>query len=273
VRRLEGFGGVVVLGDLMDQLAVELIEHAAESVAQPHGASDDRVKDRLDVSLRLADDAQDLSCRRLLLQRLGDLRVRLGQSFILLLELGEQPDVLDRDDRLVGKSLEQRDLSLRERAHLCAPEQDHSDRLARTEQGNTEHRAVAPEPREVAALGVLVHFGLHVGDLDGSPLQHDAPDKHPPHQRERYIRRDPTFVGSETHRVAIGAEDGGVVGVAQASRARRYRLEHGLNIRGRARDDPQNLPGSRLLLQSLFRFLEQPHVLDRDHGLVGEGLQ
>ena len=65
MHRLEGFGGEVVLGDQMEQLAVELEERAEESVAQPHGASDDRVEDRLHVGLRPADDAQDLARRRL----------------------------------------------------------------------------------------------------------------------------------------------------------------------------------------------------------------
>src|SRR5713101_4480841 len=77
---LEGFRGVVVMGDVMDQLAVELIEPAEEAVAQPHGASDDRVEDRLHVGLRAADDAQDLSCRRLLLERLGNLRMSSAEG-------------------------------------------------------------------------------------------------------------------------------------------------------------------------------------------------
>ncbi len=53
---LEGFGGVVVLSDRMDQLAIELKERAEEAAAQSHGASDDRVEDRLHIGLRLADD-------------------------------------------------------------------------------------------------------------------------------------------------------------------------------------------------------------------------
>src|SRR5712691_1537725 len=104
MRLLEAVGGEVVLGDMMDQLAVELIERAEEPVAQPHGASDDRVEDRLHVGLRSADDAQDLGRRRLLFQRFGEVSVAD-------LELLEEPDVLDGDDRLVGEGLEEGDLS------------------------------------------------------------------------------------------------------------------------------------------------------------------
>ena len=56
MHRLEGLGGVVVMGDMVEQLAVELKEGAEESVAQSHGASDDRVEDRLHVGLRATDD-------------------------------------------------------------------------------------------------------------------------------------------------------------------------------------------------------------------------
>ena len=56
-----------------------------------------------DVGWRAADDPQDLAGGRLLLQRLGEV-------VVARLQLLEQPHVLDRDDRLVGEGLEQRDL-------------------------------------------------------------------------------------------------------------------------------------------------------------------
>src|SRR6185295_2648124 len=64
---LEGFWGEVVAGHMMDQLAVEPNEPAEESVAQLHGALDDRVEHRLHVGRRAADDPQDVAGRRLLL--------------------------------------------------------------------------------------------------------------------------------------------------------------------------------------------------------------
>ena len=57
-------------------------------------------------------------------------------------------------------------------------------------------------------------------------------------------------------------------------------VEHRLQVDGRAADDLKNLAGRRLLLQRFgdfgvarLKLLEQPHVLDSDHGLVGEGPQ
>ncbi|HWO91801.1 MAG TPA: hypothetical protein VNP53_07505, partial [Methylomirabilota bacterium] len=60
-----------MLGNLMEQLAVELTERTEESVAQLHGAPDDRVEHRLGIGRRARDHTQDLAGRRLLLQRVG----------------------------------------------------------------------------------------------------------------------------------------------------------------------------------------------------------
>ena len=58
------------------------------------------------------------------------------------------------------------------------------------------------------------------------------------------------------------------------------RVEHRLHVGGRATDDAEHFGGCRLMLQcfaqfcvALLQFLKQPHVLDSDNGLVGEGLK
>src|SRR5258705_13736476 len=71
IRRLEGFRGVVVLGHTVEEFTVKLIERAEEAAAQSHGAADDRVEDRLDVGLRPADDVQNFSGGRRLLEGLA----------------------------------------------------------------------------------------------------------------------------------------------------------------------------------------------------------
>src|SRR5262245_30749914 len=57
-------------------------------------------------------------------------------------------------------------------------------------------------------------------------------------------------------------------------------IEDWLHICGRPADDVKHLGCCRLMLQSLTEFcvalldfLEQPHILDGDHGLVGEGFE
>jgi hypothetical protein len=48
-------------------------------------------------------------------------------------------------------------------------------------------------------------------------------------------------------------------------------IQHGLYIRRRARDDPENLTRRCLLLQRFFEFLEQTHVLAGSRTLPLQG--
>ena len=49
--------------------------------------------------------------------------------------------------------------------------------------------------------------------------------------------------------------------------------KHRLHVRRRTGDHLQDVGGRGLPLQRLLRLVEQPRILDGDHGLVGEGLQ
>ncbi len=69
-----------------------------------------------------------------------------------------------------------------------------------------------------------------------------------------------------------------LVGLAQPCRRLERGLEHRLQIEGRAADDLEHIGGGGLLLQRFgqlararLHLVEQPHVLDRNHRLVGEG--
>src|SRR4029077_13938238 len=75
IRRLQGFGGVVVLGDTVEQFTVKLIERAEEPGTEPDCAPHDGVEHRLHVGRRAGDNTEDVARRGLLLQRLSDLRV------------------------------------------------------------------------------------------------------------------------------------------------------------------------------------------------------
>ena len=79
---------------------VDPIYRRVDGIAQSGGALHDRVKDRLHVRRRARNDAENVRCRRLLLQR--------------LLRLIEQPHILDGDDGLVGKGLEEQYLAIGE---------------------------------------------------------------------------------------------------------------------------------------------------------------
>src|SRR5271167_2832280 len=85
--------GPAVMGFEMDQLAVKPENTAAGSAAQDRRAAGDRIEGRLHVAWRTGNDAQDLRRGRLFFERLA--------------RLVDEPRILDGDDRLVGKSLDQ----------------------------------------------------------------------------------------------------------------------------------------------------------------------
>ena len=69
-------------------------------------------------------------------------------------------------------------------------------------------------------------------------------------------------------------------GLAETRRRLDDGVEHRLQLAGRAADDVEHVAGRGLVLERLrqlararLHLLEQPRVLDGDHGLVGEGLK
>src|SRR6266446_5239723 len=165
VHLLEGFGGVVVLGDVIDQLAVDLKERAEESVAQAYGAPDDRVEDRLHVGLGPADDVQDLARGRLLVEC-------FGKVAIARLQFREQPHILDRDDRLVGERVEQLDLGCGEWARLRAAHDDDPDGVTASKHRHRKDRAETSLARVAPELSARGWIRVDIGDVVHRPRQH-----------------------------------------------------------------------------------------------------
>src|SRR5262245_63799081 len=112
-----------------------------------------------DVRRRTRDNAQNLAGRGLLIEC-------LGERAVLLLQLREEPDVFDGDDRLVGEGLQEIYLFFREWLNLCASERHHPDCDALAQYRNAHDTAVAELPGECAAFGKLVHLSLEVRHVD-----------------------------------------------------------------------------------------------------------
>src|SRR5262245_41530920 len=149
-----------------EPVAVDPKNGCVKSVAQPGCALGNRVEHRLDIGRRAGDHPQDLTRRGLSIQR-------LCQITITRLKLLEQADVLDGNDRLVGKGLEQADLSLTERAAFQSADMNDADRDALTEQGcgkRSAHLFGHPSIRE------LIQRRLNVVDVDRPPIQHYTTD-------------------------------------------------------------------------------------------------
>jgi hypothetical protein len=97
---------------------VVLADRAAVGAGQLRGARDDRRQQPVQVE-RAGDRLADL-------EQGGQARDRAGQLVGPLLQLGEQPRVLDRDHGLVGEGLEEADALGREPARSSAVDDDHA---------------------------------------------------------------------------------------------------------------------------------------------------
>src|SRR5262249_28493474 len=197
------------------------------------------------------------------------------------LQLGEEADVFNGDDGLVGEGLEERDLSFAEELNLRSAELDAADGDPLSQQRNAEDRAETELPRVLDRVGKLAVFVLEVGDLYRTRLEHRSASDRPADQRERELSvalGDRTVMRDEGQPVAVDAEDRRVERLTQPGGALRYSVEHRLNVGGRLADHAQDIARGRLLLERdpqlavpSLKLREQPHVLDGDDRLIGKG--
>ena len=83
---------------------------------------------------------------------------RLAQFRVALLEFFEQPNVLDRDDGLVGKGFKRRNLFLRERSYFDSANTYAANRDALSQQRHVKYAATTRD--------LLGNFGLRIFCLD-----------------------------------------------------------------------------------------------------------
>src|SRR5262245_43234115 len=83
----------------------------------------------------------------------------------------EQPRVLDGDYRLVGKGLEQIDLSVGEGTNLHASNKKCADGRTCADQRDGQYRAEPKAPGMVANLWILSSFGLQVGGMNDLAIE------------------------------------------------------------------------------------------------------
>ena len=198
------------------------------------------------------------------------------------LDFVEKAYVLDRDHRLIREGRDEVDLPLIEGPDLAASERHDADRLAVAHQRDPEQGAISAGPFRF--VPGVIRVPLDILDLDDLAFQQGS-------------ARDVSFLRSDGNRPDVFTElvreavqrlteeravaltrDGADIGVAQSCCGLDERIEHRLQVEGRAADDLQHLGRRRLLLQRLgelggarLDLLEQARILDRDDGLVCEG--
>ena len=233
------------------------------------------MENRLQFARRRADHLEHVGGGSLLLQRLGEIG-GLG------LHLVEQADVADSDHGLVGEGLEQSDLLITEWVHLGATEHDGSDAFAVTQQRYTQNAAGAGTGRPLPCVGEFVAFGgeevVHVHCFpveersSGNPFPVDRPSLH--------IKRYRSVMRAGAQAVDIVQEHDGIDGVAKLAGTLDNGLEDRPDIGRRGSDNLEDIAAAGLISQRLAEIararlylVEQLHIADGDHGLVGKGLQ
>ena len=210
------------------------VQRAIGGRTQPHRLFEDRVEHRCEVAGRGIDDLQDLGGRGLLLQRLA--------------RFGQQPRILDRDHRLVGKGLQQRDLRFGKRLDLASPAADDPDRFAVAHDRYAEKRAISRDRLQYLE-GARVVAGLvqRIGDM-----RRPGVDKSASHGKigqwrpweqgmkcGRLLRRHAVH-RDEVEQPVLKPRDSAELGGADLGRAPDDDLEHRLHIGGRTRDDAED---------------------------------
>ena len=135
------------------------------------------------------------------------------------------------------------------------------------------------------AQGIVFGICQYVRDVNCLAFaRHSSGDAAPSNSQRIFKRILLVFRGeaetcSEVIEIAPSLEDGALFRLTDVDGRLDQRIEDGRQIERRAADDLEHIRCRRLLLQRLAQFggaclhlLEQAHILDRDHRLVGEGL-
>ncbi len=260
------------------RVLVVLEDRAPVRARELDGPADDRGEDGVEIEGG-ADRPPDVPEGRELLDRAGELlRPRLQRA--------QQPGVLDRDHRLVREGLEERDLVVGEAPGFAAVHSDRSQRFVVTKERHHDRASVATDT-SVGARGFGPSgIGVGVGHIERHATANDLGVRVLGVERLWEARPQgslASIVGAREpgERDLIAGDPGQRTRVRpqQADGAGQDRVEHRLHIRLRLADDPQDVAGGGLRLQrrrqlavARLELGEQPRVLDRDDGLIGEGL-
>ena len=221
--------------------------HGGEiGIAQPDRQFDQGIEHALQIESRTADEIKHVAAGGLLLHQFP--------------QFMQQPRILDRDDRLIGKAGNELDLPLCERTDLVAADRERADQLVVLQQRDGKRGSDAGfhggDGRRIAFDIRLI--GGEIGDVDQRFGR-----KHPGAGRmligtvgrasaQIGEGRRQIVGGDEMQRFAVPAIDRAIIGAADRHGVRQYGGEDRLQIAGRFADDMEDFQGPLLLPQVSF---------------------
>ena len=178
---------------------------------------------------------------------------RLRELAALVLNLIEQPRVLDRDHRLVGEGRHQLDLLVGEKLNRATHQHEDRDRDSFAQERRAKHGT-----RTDFSYGIaqgVVRIVQNIGDLDDFARKrrssgHRASARFEPDRFHKFmvIGRH-AVAGGMLIRGTFQPMDRGYVGFAQPRRRLDQCIEHRLEVEGRAADGLEHVGGGGLLLE------------------------
>src|SRR5262249_39704049 len=183
---------------------------------------------------------------------------------------------LDGDNRLIREGLEEFDLQRSEGAHLapaCSQSPNEFALLSKGGRQKGSKRAAGAKRREFSLL-------VEIGNVERAMFAHPA--------KLRLIKTDVASSDSGNRSkmsarhedVRFGKSQQDIVDPTHPGGTLHDGIKNWLHVRRRAADDTKHLGRRGLMFQSLAQFcvalldlLKQAHVLDSDHGLIGEGFE
>ena len=260
------------LGLAAQLVAVTQPEQPSFRLTQRCGASDDAFQDDREIARIRADQPEHLA-------RCGLEFERLGQFGVALLDLGEQPGIVDGDRRLIGERLQQRHLDVGEPARCHTDEGEGAEHVAAGTAGASADSSL--RCRAICDLGNSSGGSSSQSWMcNDSPVAYTAPVvvpsltpdefRHPGRHRLRLQLgrdRDDLVLVERSH-----VDDHRSV-LTQALRMVHNAVEHRLEVEAGGTDGVKYVGHGRLAFEGGVEVVEQPCVRDGERRLVGERLE
>jgi hypothetical protein len=125
-----------------NHVTIKAADKSVVCLTQPRGTLGYHVQYGLNIGRRTCDHTKDFACGSLLLQRLTEFRVRRFELCSFILELLEQPHVLDGDHRLVGERSYEIDLLIGKTIDFVSPKGKYSDHNAVAQERDPQQGAI-----------------------------------------------------------------------------------------------------------------------------------
>src|SRR5690348_13753609 len=250
--------------DILQIVVLLLVEIAEQPLEQHFREADDRVERRAQLVRHIREE-------------LGLVLVGDFELVALVLDLAEKSCVLNRDHRLVGERLQQRNLLVRERTDVVATDENRADAASLPHHRGKDGSLYA-DPATTDTCLRRRRAMLDIGNVQNAASKNRRSaarlviDGHRKYLLEFIASR--SLIRGEMKAIILADEvDHHGLAREQPLAAFEDLVENRLRVGDRAADCRQHFTRRALLVERFLRLVEEADVLQRDRRLVAERLQ